>query len=448
MSVAMEDRDKTSSEQRTAGEGSASTNSSNNVWKCRNLQLYFSGQIVSMIGTWMQQMALSWLIYRLTNSAFMLGVVGFASQAPALLLTPFAGIVADRVNRHRLIIITQTLSLVQAGLLAALVFSGQPQLWQLIALSAFLGIIGAFDMPTRQTFLFDMLESKEQLSSAIGINSSITTLTRLIGPFVAGVAVARAGEGMCFLINALSYIAVIAALLFVKSKQVQDAANAKQDALVQLKEGFTYAFGFPPIRNLITLLALVGLFSMPFAVLMPAFAKDVFHGDASMLGLLTAASGAGSVVGAVFLGSRKGQGLGKWVAIGCALFGIGLIGFGFSKSLFLSVPLLATIGFGSMVVMAGSNTLIQTIVDADKRGRVMSIFIMAFMGTAPFGCMVAGALANVIGSGNTVVASGCITLLLAFIFASRLGTIQQQAGTVQVNEGITEADSELKIMNS
>jgi MFS family permease len=396
----------------------------------------------------MQQMALSWLIYRLSNSALMLGVVGFASQAPSLLLTPFAGILADRANRHRILIITQTLAMVQAGILAALVLAGHIQLWQVVTLSAALGVISAFDMPIRQSFIIDMLDSSEQLQSAIGINSSIVTMTRLIGPFAAGLFVAWAGEGMCFLINAVSYIAVIIALLFVRSKQTA-GSNKDLNAIGQLKEGFAYTFGFAPIRDLIILLALVGLVSMPFAVLMPAFAKDVFHGNASTLGFLTGASGVGSVLGAVLLTSGRGvEQLGRWIIGGCGLFGLALIAFGLSHTLLLSLPLLALVGFGSMLVMAGSNSLIQTIVDADKRGRVMSIFIMAFMGLSPFGCMAGGALANIIGVGNTVIITGIFTVTLALVFASRVMRIHQLVTPLNVELAVVEAETEMKVMNT
>jgi len=420
----------------------------NPAWKNRNLQLYFSGQVISLIGTWMQQMALSWLIYRLTNSPFMLGLVGFTSQAPSLLVTPFAGIIADRTNRHRLLITTQTLAMVQAALLAVLVLSGHTQLWQLVALSAVLGIITAFDMPTRQTFMFDMLDDKEQLASAIGISSAINTATRLVGPFLAGLFVAWAGEGVCFLANAISYVAVIVALLFVKSNQRRKTPS-QESALSQLKEGFAYAMGFTPIRDLIMLLALLGLFAMPFAILMPAFAKDVFHGNASTLGFLSGSSGAGSVVGALFLASRKGtRALSRWITIGCVVFGLGLIAFGSSSLLPLSLVVVAIIGFAAMLVMAGSITVIQTIVDEDKRGRVMSLVVMAFMGLSPFGCMAAGALANVIGVGKTVVATGIFTVIVAVVFCTRILRIHLQVTPAQVNEGITEADAEMAVMKS
>jgi MFS family permease len=395
----------------------------------------------------MQQMALCWLVYRLTNSPFMLGLIAFAGQVPSLFLTPFAGIIVDRANRHRLILITQVLAMVQAALLAALVMSGHTQLWQLVALSGMLGAITAFDLPTRQSFLVDMLDDKEQLASAIGINSSINTLSRLVAPFVAGLFLARVGEGICFLINALSYIAVIAALLLVKAKQ-RATGSSKQGALAQLQEGFVYATGYTPIRDLILLIALVGLFSMPFAILMPAFAKDVFHGNALTLGLLTGALGAGTVIGALFLTLRKGtEELSRWIVTGCALSGLTLIVFGSSESLPLSLLAAAVVGFGSLIMLAGSNTLIQTIVDEDKRGRVMSFVVMAFLGFGPFGCMAAGALANVIGVGRTVVLSGILTLILALIFGSRVLRIHLAVQPADVKEGIAEADAEIMAMN-
>ena len=413
------------------------------AWKNRNLQLYFSGQTVSLIGTWMQQMALSWLIYRLTNSPFMLGLIGFTSQMPSLVVTPFAGLIADRWNRHRMILITQSLALVQAAVLAALVWQGQPQLWQLITLSAFLGVITAFDLPIRQSFLVDMLDDNEQLASAIAINSSINTLTRLIGPFLAGLFVAWAGEAVCFLVNAISYISVIIALLFVKSKQ-RATNSAKKGALSQFKEGFEYTIGCTPIRDLIMLLAMVGLFAMPLAILMPAFAKDIFHGNAMTLGFLSGASAAGSLAAALFLTSRKGtRELSLAIILGCGLCGLSLVVFGFSTFLPLSLLAVAVIGFGSMIVMAGSNTVIQTIVDADKRGRVMSFVIMAFLGVGPFGCMVAGALANVIGAGKTAVATGVLTFALAFIFASRIMRIHLHVTPAQVDLGVAQAEAEL-----
>ncbi|HEY9774263.1 MAG TPA: MFS transporter [Planktothrix sp.] len=411
--------------------------------KNRNLQLYFGGQVISQVGTWMQQMALSWLIYRLTGSTVMLGVIGFTSQAPSLFLSPFAGIVADRVNRHRLYMITQTLCMVQAAMLTLTVWFQHAQVWQLVALSAVLGVISAFDIPTRQAFLPDMLNDKEELTSAVGLNSSITTLTRLIGPFVAGIAVSAIGEKSCFLANALSYLAVIITMLFVHSKQ-KPARAVKQSAWVQLKEGYNYTIGFAQVRDLILLLAVVGFVVMPITVLMPAFARDVFHGDAMTLGYLTASSAIGSTISALFLASRRGtQQLSRWIMFGCGVAGMALMVLGLSHSLYLSLLASTIVGLGTMMVMAGSMTVIQTIVDESKRGRVMSFVVMAFLGLSPFGCIGAGALANKIGAGATTVLTGFLTLLTASIFAKRILKLHQKATPMQVQEAVAETQEEL-----
>jgi MFS family permease len=418
------------------------------AWNNRNLRLYFGGQIISMIGTWMQQMALTWLVYRLTNSLTMLGLMAFATQAPAFFITPFAGIVTDRVQKHRLVVTTQCFAMLQAGILALLVLTGHPQIWQLMVLGAFSGVINAFDLPSRQTFLVEMLDDRSLLPNAIATNSSIVTITRLIGPTLAGVFIAKAGEGMCFAINALSYVAVIGALLFIRTNPPAREKTHKS-VTEELKEGFKYAFGFRPLRSLILLMALVSLVGMPFATLLPAFAKDVFHGDASTLGFLTAASGVGALVGALFLASRRGVlGLGRWLVIACAVFGIGLTCFGLSHSLYVAMFFLVFVGFGSMVQMASCNTLIQTIVEEDKRGRVMSIYTMAFVGLAPFGSLVAGGLASKIGASETVLISGILSILLAVGFASRLRLIRQDVRPIYVERGILTAERELKVMNS
>ncbi|HEY9790294.1 MAG TPA: MFS transporter [Candidatus Obscuribacterales bacterium] len=420
---------------------------SHNALSNPNLRLYLSGQVVSMVGTWMQQMALSWLIYRLTNSEFMLGAIGFASQAPAFFLTPVAGIVADRVNRHKLVITTQTLAMIQAGLLAAVVLSGHTQIWHLLVLGAFMGVINAFDMPGRQTFLVDMLRSPEELPNAIAVNSSIVTLTRLAGPAIAGFCIAWFGEGICFLINAVSFVAVIIALLFIKPNVVRRPASGKHP-LAEMKEGFAYAFGFGPIRALILLLALVSMFGMPYAVLMPAFAKNVFGGNATTLGWLTSAAGVGSLIGAVYLASRKGVlGLGRWILISSLLFGAGLVGFGFSHWLVPSLLLLVLVGFGGMVQMAATNTLLQTIVEEDKRGRVMSLFTMSFIGLAPFGSMVAGMLADKIGTGPTVIGSGIICLLLGAAFGANFQQLRREVRPIYIERGILQAENEMNVLN-
>ena len=401
--------------------GTYAHNQAPSALKNRNLQLYFGGQVVSLIGTWMQQVAMSWLIFRMTDSALMLGLVTFCAQAPSLLLTPFAGIIADRVDRHKMVKITQIAAMLQAGILTWLVMTGHVALWHLILISSLLGIISAFDLPARQSFLIDMLDDKSQLTQAIALNSSITTLTRLIGPMLAGLLVARAGESTCFLFNALSYFAVVLALFLIVPRRAHNdlqtlSADKSRSALkTQLFEGFIYAYKTLAIRYLLSLLGLCGLLSVPAMILMPVFARDVLHGDATTLGLLNAASALGSMLGALYIGSRKGLAeLTHSLIIGYVVFGAGLFAFGFSHYLALSLPLLVLVGFGSMIVLTGSNTILQSIVDEDKRGRVMSIFFMAFMGLAPFGSMAAGALSGLIGANSTVIGMGLATLTLAF----------------------------------
>jgi MFS family permease len=418
------------------------------IWKNSNLRLYFGGQIVSMIGTWMQQMALSWLVYRMTGSVTMLGVVAFATQAPTLFVTPFAGIVTDRVQKHRLVLITQCLAMLQASLLAGLVLSGHPQIWQLISLGVFGGLVNAFDLPSRQTFLVEMLDDRKQLPKVIATNSSIVTLSRLVGPAIAGIFIARVGEGMCFLINAATYIAVISALLLIHT-QPTVRERSVHSIIDELKEGFSYVFTYRPIRALIFLMAAISLVAMPYATLLPAFAKNAFHGNASTLGFLTSAAGIGSFIGALFLSSRKGVlGLGRWVAIACTIFGLGLTCFGLSHSLNLSMLCLLVAGFGSMVQTASCNTLIQTIVDEDKRGRVMSIYTMAFIGLAPFGSLLSGAIAAKIGTNETVLFSGLLTMVLAAAFASKLRAIREEVRPLYIERGILQAEGEMKVLNT
>jgi MFS family permease len=417
------------------------------VWKNSNLRLYFGGQIVSMIGTWMQQMALSWLVFRMTNSVTMLGVVAFATQAPTFFVTPFAGIVTDRVQKHRLVLITQCLAMLQASLLAGLVLCGHPQIWQLISLGVFGGLVNAFDLPSRQTFLVEMLDDRQQLPKVIATNSSIVTLSRLIGPAIAGIFIAKVGEGMCFLINAATYIAVIGALCLIRTHATVREKSG-HSIFEELKEGFVYVFTYRPIRALI-LLAAISLVAMPYATLLPAFAKNAFHGNASTLGFLTSAAGIGSFVGALFLSSRKGVlGLGRWVVIACTTLGLGLTFFGLSHSLHLSMLCLLFAGFGSMVQTASCNTLIQTIVDEDKRGRVMSIYTMAFVGLAPFGSLLSGAIAAKIGTGETVLFSGLLTMVLAAAFASKLRAIREEVRPLYVERGILQAEREMKVLNT
>ena len=375
------------------------------AFKHRNYRLFFSGQGISLIGTWMQQIALGWLVYRLTDSAFLLGLVSFSSQIPTFLLASFAGVLADRYDKHKIIIITQIMAMIQASMLAILTLTDSIHVWHVISLAVFIGVINAFDMPTRQTFIIDLVEDKNDLPNAIALNSSMFNAARLIGPTVAGILISLFGEGICFLINAISYIAVISALLSMRIKPSIKELK-KEKVLKGLKEGIKYAYNFIPIRTLLILIGIANLAGMPYTVLMPVFAKDILHGDANTLGYLLGAVGVGAFVGAMYLASRKSViGLGKWISIAGAIFSIGLILFSFSTSLLFSLPLMVLAGFGMMMTMASSNTLIHTLVDDDKRGRIMSLYVMAFMGTAPFGSLIAGALSNEIGAPNTILLS-------------------------------------------
>jgi MFS family permease len=404
--------------------------------RSRNYRLFYAGQGISLIGTWMQQVAMSWLVYRLTDSVFLLGMVAFAGQIPAFLLGPFAGVVSDRFNRHRTLILTQTLSLVQASTLAALVLTDHIAIWHILALSAFLGIINAFDIATRQAFVVELVEKREDLSNAIALNSSLFNLARLIGPAVAGVIIAAVGEGLVFGLNAASYLAVIFSLTQIRLRPFVPSVEKRKVGQV-LKEGFQYAFGFPPIRAVILQVALVSLFGMPFSVLMPAVARDILGGNANTLGFLMGASGVGALMGALYLASRQTVlGLGKIIIAATILFGAGLMAFAFSQTLWLSLVLLLLAGFGMMVQMASNNTILQTIVDDDKRGRVMSFYSMAFMGMAPIGGLLAGAVAEQIGVTYTLFASGVLVILSAVPFAWQLRRLRELVRPIYQRQGI------------
>ncbi len=403
----------------------------------RNYRLFFLGQVVSLVGTWITATATNWLVYRLTGSAFLLGVVGFAGQFPAFLLGPFAGIGVDRWNRHRLLIVTQTVSMLQSFGLAALVLSGRITLEWIVGLSIVQGIVNAFDMPARQAFLLTMIENKEDLGNAIALNSSMVNLARMIGPSIAGVVIALTSEGWCFLIDGVSYIAVIVALLRMHIVRGKAALPAHRGAVQQFTEGFTYAFGFRPIRSIIILLALVSLVGVPYSVLMPVFAATVFHGGPHTLGILMTSSGCGALLGALWLARRRSViGLGRVISLASGLFGGGLITFSFAHVLWLAIPCLVIAGFGFMVQMASSNTVIQTIVEDEKRGRVMSFYTMAFLGTAPFGSLVAGWLSSRIGAGHTLFIGGACCIAGALWFASALPAIRVAVRPIYVRLGI------------
>jgi len=402
----------------------------------RNYRLFFYGQSISLIGTWIQRITVPWLVYRLTGSVFLLGLVGFAGQIPTFLMAPFAGVLVDRWNRHKILVITQVLALIQAFVLALLFYVKSISVWHIAILSVFLGIINAFDMPARQSFVVDMIEKKEDLGNAIALNSSMVNSARLIGPSIAGVLISLTGEGMCFLINAISYLFVIAFLLMMKitpRKIVVQDTNAFQ----KFKEGFTYTFGFLPIRYIILLLALVSLMGMPYTVLMPVFAKTILHGGSHTFGFLMGATGIGALMGAVYMASRKNAaGLEKFIPWFAAIFGLGLILFSLSTNFILSLFLLFITGFGMLMQMTSSNTILQTIVDDDKRGRVMSFYTMAFMGTAPFGSLLAGALASKVGAPNTLLIGGVACILGAIVFMRKLPEIKKSIRPIYIRLGI------------
>jgi MFS family permease len=402
----------------------------------RNYRLFFAGQGVSLIGTWMQRIALNWLVYELTHSAAMLGIVGFAGQIPTFLLGPLAGVLSDRWNLHRVIVITQVLALVQALILAALDLTHTTQVWHVLVLSIFLGVINAFDMPARQTFVVQMLESPADLPNAIALNSFLVNSARLIGPSIAGVLIAAVGEGVCFLLNGLSYVPVVAALLAMKLRP-RTPKPGPQHVLHGLKEGFAYAFGFPPIRAILLLLALVSLVGMPYAILMPVFADQIFHGGPRTLGFLMAATGLGAIAGALYLARRPSVlGLGTVIAWSAGVFGAGLVAVSLSRVLWLSLVLLAITGFAMMLQMASSNTVLQTIVTDEKRGRVMSFYTMSFMGMVPFGSLLAGMLARWVGAPRTLLIGGCACVLAASAFALVLPRLRVLVRPIYVDKGI------------
>ena len=404
--------------------------------RSRNYRLFFGGQGLSLIGTWMQQIAMSWLVYRLTNSLVLLGVVGFSSQIPAFVLGPFAGVITDRLPKRGILLCTQALSLVQAFALTVLVYTDSITVPHIIGLSLFLGLVNAFDAPARQAFVIELVEKREDLGNAIALNSAIFNGARLIGPAVAGLIIAAAGEGICFLLNSISYIAVIIALLLMHI-QPQKAAQSGRLIFKEMKEGIGYAFGFPPIRAILLLMAAVNLVGMPYIMLGPAFARDVLHGGAHTLGFLLAAAGTGALCAALFLASRQSvRGLVRIIPLATVAFGIGLILFSQSHVLALSLLALFFSGFMMMLYMASSNTVLQTIVEDHLRGRVMSFYAMAFLGMAPFGSLLAGSVAARIGAPATVFWGGACTILGGLLFASQLKKLREVIRPVYAKKGI------------
>jgi MFS family permease len=404
--------------------------------RSRNYQLFFAGQGISLIGSWMTQIATVWLVYHLTNSALMLGVVGFTSQIPNFLLTPFGGVFADRFPRRKILLGTQILAMVQSLSLAALALSGVIQIWHVLILSLLQGIISAVDAPARQVFVTELVERKEDLANAIAINSIMFNGARLVGPAIGGLVIARVGEAYCFLIDGLSYIAVIMALLAMRFQPKQIPAMTG-NPLQEIKAGFAYAFGCPPIRAILSLSALVSLMGMQYTVLVPVFADKILNGNAQTLGFLMAASGVGAICGGLYLVTRKTVvGLGQLIILGPSISGIGLITFSLSRFLPLSLLAMSLVGLGTILQIAAGNTVLQTIVEDDKRGRVMSLYTMSFLGIVPFGNLLGGTLADRIGAPNTLIVAGSACILGSLWFSRQLPALRKIVREIYERKGI------------
>jgi MFS family permease len=407
----------------------------------RNYRLFFSGQLVSLVGTWMQTVAEAWLVYRLTGSAALLGVAGFASQIPVFLLATIGGTVADRANRHRILVITQCTSMVLPLVLATLVFTGRVHVWHVFALAATLGVVNAFDVPARQAFVVEMV-GKEDLVNAIALNSSIVNGARTVGPAVAGVLLAAVGEGWCFLINGLSYVAVITGLLLMKLP-ARDKQTQPPPVLADTVGGFRFVRRSPPVRDLLLLVGLVSFAGMSYSVLMPIFADSILHGGPKGLGLLMASAGFGSLCGALTIASRSStRGLGRVVALSALTFGVGLMVFALSRVFWLSAALLFVVGMSMITQAASTNTLIQSMVPDALRGRVMAVYAMMFMGMSPFGALLQGALAERIGAPYTLVIGGCICVAGAIVFNIRLPALRIVARQLIDAQRVAPGDTE------
>jgi MFS family permease len=401
-----------------------------------NFRLFFGGQSISLIGTWMTRIATAWLVYRLTKSALLLGTVSFVGQIPTFLLAPLAGVLVDRLDRRKVLIWTQALAMVQSLALAVLTLTHLITIHEVLFLSVFQGIINAFDMPGRQSFMVQMVEDRADLSNAIAINSSMVNLARLLGPSLAGLVIAATNEGWCFLIDGASYIAVIISLTLMRIS-ASEVKRATTSMLEQLREGWAYVSSFLPIRTILLLFALVSLMGMPYVVLMPVFAAQVLHGGPHTLGFLMGAAGVGALISALSLVLRKSvRGLSKMIPIAAASFGVGLVLFGLSHVLWLSMVLMTVVGFGMMQGLTASNTIIQTLVPEEMRGRVMSYYTAAFVGMAPFGSLLAGSMAHWIGAPRTVMVTGTCCIAGAAWFWSKMPALRKEIRPIYEEMGI------------
>ena len=402
----------------------------------RNYRLFFTGQGVSLAGTWITRIATSWLIYRLTGSVLLLGVVGFAGQIPTLVLAPVAGVFVDRWDRRRVLVVTQALSMLQSAALAGLTLAGIITVPEILALQALQGVINAFDTPARQAFVVSMIDDRADLPNAIALNSSLVNGSRIIGPSIGGILIALVGEGWCFAVDAVSYIAVIGTLVAMRLPAATRAARATR-VLAELGAGYRYVTRFVPIRTLLILIALVSTLGMPYTVLMPAIAAGTLGGGPSTLGALMTAVGVGALGGAAYLASRPSVlGLGRVIVLAAVTFGGGLIAFGMSHVLWLSLSILPFVGAGFMITLASVNTILQTIVEEELRGRVMAFHTMAFFGTAPLGSLLAGVIADRIGPAGTVVLGGAGVVVAAGWFSLRLPELRRLLRPIYTERGI------------
>ncbi|HEY4132120.1 MAG TPA: MFS transporter [Gemmatimonadaceae bacterium] len=402
----------------------------------RNYRLFFGGQGVSLIGTWITRIATSWLVYRLTGSELLLGVVGFCGQIPTLLLAPFAGVFVDRYNRHRILVVTQVLSMLQSLALAILAFTGTITVGWILVLQVIQGVINAFDTPARQSFVVDMIEDRAHLPNAIALNSTMVNGARIIGPSIGGVLIAAFGEGWCFMIDAISYLFVIGSLIAMRIEHA-NPERKKTTAIEELREGFDYLRRFAPMWTTLLLLAIVATMGVPYTVLMPAIAATVLHGGPHTLGFLMTASGLGALVGALYLASRTSVvGLGRAITVATMVFGASLVLFSFSHQLWLSLLVLPFVGAGMMIEMASTNTFLQTIVEEKFRGRVMAFYAMSFLGTAPIGSLIAGVLADRIGAQRTIMFGGLACIAGGIWFSRRLPRWRAAVRPIYIQRGI------------
>lgn len=394
--------------------------------KSRNFRLFFSGQAISLIGTWMQQTAMSWLVYRITNSSVILGTTAFLSQIPNLIISPFAGVFLDRFSKHKILIFTQSLLLLQAFILSVLTLSNKIEIYQILLLSLFLGIINSIDAPTRQSFVIEMVEKKEDLGNAIALNSLLFNSARLIGPMISGILVAIIGEGICFLINAITYLAVIFALLLMKLKK-REIIKSQNSILQDLKEGFYYSFNSIVVKNVLIFIFISSLISSSYSVLMPIFASEILRGGSETLGFLMSGTGCGALIGALYLAGRRSiKGIENIIVYALFSAGLGLILFSFSKNIILSILILIIVGMSFMLNAVCSNTLVQTIIDDYVRGRVMSFYVTFFMGAMPIGSYIGGLSGKFIGPSNTVLLGGVICVISSFIYYLRLPILRDK----------------------